>query len=139
MTYQDQIKSPLWQKKRLEIMEKDNFTCQICGDKETTLNVHHLHYKQGNLIHEYDDKCLITLCENCHKNEYDWQNMKLKDFCEDLMDYNFTMFEIMSVLSTIHIDKHCGRCNSITNICGDSTGCYTMTELKDLEDRRNGL
>ena len=98
-----------------------------------------MHYKQGNLIHEYDDKCLITLCENCHKNEHDWQNMKLKDFCEDLMDYNFTMFEIMSVLSTIHIDKYCGRCNSITNICGDSTGCYTITELKDLEDRRNGL
>jgi len=33
-----------WQKKRLEIMKRDKFTCRICGDTESTLSVHHLFY-----------------------------------------------------------------------------------------------
>jgi 5-methylcytosine-specific restriction endonuclease McrA len=36
--YSDQYKSPLWQKKRLEIMNRDKFTCQECGEKEKQLN-----------------------------------------------------------------------------------------------------
>ena len=38
MDYKEQIKSPKWQKRRLEIMQKDNFTCQLCGDTESMLN-----------------------------------------------------------------------------------------------------
>ena len=33
MNYSEQLKSPKWQKKRLEIMQRDKFTCQLCGDK----------------------------------------------------------------------------------------------------------
>lgn len=32
------------------------------------LNIHHNYYIQGLKPWEYDDKALITLCENCHKN-----------------------------------------------------------------------
>jgi len=31
MTYAEQLKSPKWQKKRLNIMERDQFRCQDCG------------------------------------------------------------------------------------------------------------
>lgn len=65
MTYSEQLKSPKWQKKRLEIMGRDKFTCQICGDKETQLNVHHKEYS-GNAW-EANNKDLTTICKHCHK------------------------------------------------------------------------
>lgn len=61
MDYKEQIKSPKWQKRRLEILQLDNFTCQICGDNEHTLNVHHLVYYKDKKIWEYEDWELITL------------------------------------------------------------------------------
>lgn len=67
MTYAEKLRSPKWQKRRLEIMERDRFSCQICSDTETTLNVHHLIYRQNADPWEYGDDELITLCEPCHR------------------------------------------------------------------------
>ncbi len=64
--YAQLLKHPKWQKKRLEILERDNFQCQLCKDKETTLHVHHLKYIDENKPWEYKNKDLITLCEDCH-------------------------------------------------------------------------
>jgi Zn finger protein HypA/HybF involved in hydrogenase expression len=69
MTYQELLKSPHWQRKRLEIMQRDDFTCQYCGDKETTLNIHHLLYLPNSEPWQYESDCLITVCENCHSDE----------------------------------------------------------------------
>jgi hypothetical protein len=66
-TYSEKLKDPRWQRKRLEIMERDTFTCVICGDDKSTLNVHHTYYGKGKLPWDYDIKHLITLCEPCHK------------------------------------------------------------------------
>ena len=65
-TYSDKLKSPKWQKKRLKIMDRDNFTCQKCGDTETQLHVHHKKYIDGKEPWDYEDSLLITLCDNCH-------------------------------------------------------------------------
>lgn len=65
-SYSDKLKSPKWQKKRLEIMKRDDFTCKKCGDTETQLHVHHKEYINGLDPWEYDNKFLITLCEDCH-------------------------------------------------------------------------
>lgn len=48
LTYSDKLKSPKWQKKRLEIMKRDKFACKLCGDTETQLHVHHKEYINGN-------------------------------------------------------------------------------------------
>jgi len=64
--YWQKLKDPRWQRKRLEIMERDNFECQNCGDKDTTLNVHHGYYEKGVDPWEYPDNSLVTLCEPCH-------------------------------------------------------------------------
>ncbi|MGC4244537.1 MAG: hypothetical protein QM686_20380 [Herbaspirillum sp.] len=66
--YADKLKDPRWQKKRLEVMQRDHFTCQDCGDKETTLNVHHLTYNGSNPW-DTDINQLVTLCESCHESE----------------------------------------------------------------------
>jgi len=65
--YSEKLKSPKWQKRRLEILHRDNFTCQICGDAETELQIHHKTY--SGEPHEALDDELITLCKHCHKCE----------------------------------------------------------------------
>lgn len=65
MKYSEQLKSHKWQKKRLEVLSRDNFTCCKCGDTETELHVHHLKYI-GNPI-ESDISDLETLCKHCHQ------------------------------------------------------------------------
>ena len=66
MTYQEKLKDPRWQKKRLEILERDNFTCQICYDTEKTLHVHHRWYEKNREPWDYPNDVYTTLCENCH-------------------------------------------------------------------------
>lgn len=65
MTYSDKLKDPRWQKKRLEIMKRDDFTCKYCGDKTTSLNIHHSYYRGEPW--ESPNESLITLCEDCHE------------------------------------------------------------------------
>lgn len=49
-------------------MQRDKFTCKLCKDTETTLNVHHKYYEQGKEPWEYPLSALVTLCEHCHEN-----------------------------------------------------------------------
>jgi hypothetical protein len=65
--YSELLKSPKWQKKRLEIMKRDKFACKLCGDTETQLHIHHKEYINGLNPWEYDNKYLITLCADCHE------------------------------------------------------------------------
>lgn len=70
MSYEEKLKDPRWQKKRLEIMERDKFTCQVCErgiNDGTPLNVHHLVYDKEKEPWEYASSDLITLCERCHQ------------------------------------------------------------------------
>ncbi len=66
-TYYEKLKDPRWQKKRLEVMDRDGFECQNCGATDKTLNVHHRAYLRGFEPWEYPDDSLETLCEDCHK------------------------------------------------------------------------
>jgi hypothetical protein len=71
-----------WQKLRLKIMERDEWTCQCCGVNESaTLNVHHQQYECGKAPWEYEDETLITLCEGCHKKLHDAKNELNKAIC----------------------------------------------------------
>jgi 5-methylcytosine-specific restriction endonuclease McrA len=63
--YSDKLKDPRWQKKRLEIMQRDNFTCCRCSDTKSSLNVHHLSYNGEPW--DQDSGKLITLCCHCHE------------------------------------------------------------------------
>lgn len=64
-TYYQKLQSPKWQKKRLEILNRDNFTCVKCGDTETQLHVHHKKYTKEP--YDAPNKDLETLCKHCHK------------------------------------------------------------------------
>lgn len=65
-TYAEKLRDPRWQKKRLKILERDQWTCQCCASAEINLQVHHLKYTNGNPW-DIADKYLVTLCEECHE------------------------------------------------------------------------
>lgn len=63
--YSEKLRDPRWQKRRLEIFERDKFTCQSCDRTDITLAVHHKYYKDCEPW-EYPNEALQTLCEVCH-------------------------------------------------------------------------
>jgi len=66
MTYSEKLKHPKWQKKRLEVFQRDNFKCILCNDSESTLHVHHKEYISGLEPWEYTLDNFQSLCEYCH-------------------------------------------------------------------------
>jgi hypothetical protein len=66
--YSELLKHPKWQKKRLHVLSRDNFTCQYCGDTEMELHVHHIKYEKGKSPIEISPQYLLTLCRDCHFN-----------------------------------------------------------------------
>ena len=65
--YSDELKSPLWQRKKTEIQIRDNFKCCLCGRDDIQIHVHHLAYLKGLKAWEYDNEMLVCLCELCHE------------------------------------------------------------------------
>lgn len=96
MDYLEQLKSPKWQKKRLEILNRDNFTCQSCGNKDSQLHVHHKSYLNGNSLWEYDDFTFITLCADCHS-----EITEKKRYIKYLIDYIFLNVDSINEFSKI--------------------------------------
>ena len=70
MNYKEQLKSPKWQKKRLEVLSLRGFKCENCANEEKQLHVHHRFYLKGRKAWEYDNDVLQVLCETCHENEH---------------------------------------------------------------------
>jgi 5-methylcytosine-specific restriction endonuclease McrA len=70
LQYQDLLKSPHWEAKRVSILIRDEYHCRNCGG-EQGLQVHHRQYhidKHGLKVKPWDyaDKYLVTLCAVCH-------------------------------------------------------------------------
>jgi len=77
ISYSDQLKHPNWQRRRLEILQRDDFTCQVCMNKDETLHVHHKQYVKGRAAWEYAEHELVTLCASCHEAMHE-QNDRMK-------------------------------------------------------------
>lgn len=102
--YLEALASPQWQKKRLEIMQRDNFTCQYCGCKDKTLHIHHKVYKNGKKPWEYDDKYLITLCDKCHEYITNDKNRLYEQFIyvrDNMREYGFSDAILNAILEHI--------------------------------------
>lgn len=97
--YTEQFKDPRWQKKRLEIMERDNFTCQMCGSKVKTLNVHHILYVPNRSPWDYLDEMLVTICEEDHESiksseNRDFMFLYQRSIAGICSDYRMNLFHI---------------------------------------------
>lgn len=59
-----------WQRLKNRVLERDNYTCQICGEKSGLMQVHHITYKNcRGKAYNAPMGDLITLCECCHAND----------------------------------------------------------------------
>lgn len=112
MTYSDKLKDPRWQKLRLEIFNRDKFTCQSCGDTKSNLHVHHKNYIPGLEPWETPLKLLITLCEFCHEEETLFQKECIKSITDFLRE-NFLSVDIKHITIAL---KGFFRENDISNI-----------------------
>ncbi|MGN6438511.1 MAG: HNH endonuclease [Agriterribacter sp.] len=65
--YPDRLNTPQWQKRRLEIITRDNCTCRYCSDQSTKLDIHHKYYITGKEPYEYPDEALVSACKPCHE------------------------------------------------------------------------
>lgn len=74
-SYYELLKHPQWQKKRLLVLERENFCCEHCGSDEKTLHVHHTYYESGLKPWEYPDESLHVLCEKCHADVQDMKTL----------------------------------------------------------------
>jgi hypothetical protein len=63
--YQEKLKDPRWQKVRLKVLERENWTCEMCKDKETEFQIHHESY-HGNPWDAPMEK-LRAYCKHCHQ------------------------------------------------------------------------
>ncbi len=77
------LQSDKWQKIRLKVLKRDHYQCLLCGNgvPQTTLNVHHITYKN---IFKENLEDLKLLCEQCHENlhyslGYPSQNLSILD------------------------------------------------------------
>ena len=97
----DNYKDPRWQKKRLEILNRDDWKCRSCGtsgDAENNLNVHHAYYEGGKMPWEYDNQVLISWCNKCHTKRHEIQKTIL------LYLVTFTLVEIDNLGFSDHPD-----------------------------------
>lgn len=69
--YFELLNHPMWQKKRLTILEMHGYECEECGETEKKLNVHHTYYEKGLKPWEYPNRSLRCLCDKCHKKAHE--------------------------------------------------------------------
>jgi 5-methylcytosine-specific restriction endonuclease McrA len=72
---------------RLEVYERDNYTCQCCGKRGTKLNAHHVFNFADNPDVRTSADNGVTLCINCHKDfhkQYGVRNTDDKQLSEFL-------------------------------------------------------
>lgn len=67
--YAEKLRDPRWQRKRLEILSRDDFTCQKCNSEENELHVHHRYYNFKTEPWDYPNEALVTICKYCHEEE----------------------------------------------------------------------
>ncbi|PKQ66877.1 hypothetical protein Rain11_2218 [Raineya orbicola] len=81
--YGSTLLDPRWKRKRLEIIERDNYRCIICKS-DKFLEVHHRQYhfsKSKNSFKypwEYPSHLMITLCRRCHQKGHRLYKVPIK-------------------------------------------------------------
>lgn len=84
MTYYEKLKDPRWQRLRLSVFERDEFTCQWCYSTDKELQIHHLSYTGEPW--ETPESELLTLCCDCHSRcERFIKDIRKNSFSRDLI------------------------------------------------------
>ncbi len=77
-TYKQLLNTFEWSVKRFKILRRDKFACSKCDHIKSRkqLQVHHTEYIDGLMPWEYEDKYLVTLCDECHSTHHGHKNLQ---------------------------------------------------------------
>lgn len=151
--YWQQLQDPRWQKRRLEIMSRDDFACANCCDQTSQLQVHHRWYAAGRMVWEYPDAALVTLCEECHKYEteaaaaaQDWETFLGLMFAVDRKNAGWCVFGMLEaaehdmglpkeqILATLlFAASHKMISKSTIELWGDQVDAFKQTVKKEAQ------
>lgn len=67
--YYDYLQSDSWKLKRQRVLWRDDFCCQFCSVVLTSEHLH-VHHKTYDRIFKERLSDLLTLCEDCHRDEH---------------------------------------------------------------------
>ena len=98
-SFSNAYSDPRWQKLRLRVFERDNYTCQFCGNTSIQQHAHHKWYRDGLLAYQYELKELITLCSICHQKTHDIQEKELKKASQFLKYIFFNPIDFQKLLT----------------------------------------
>lgn len=93
-TYAEKLRDPRWQKKRLEIFERDGWKCKYCGNADQELHVHHLTYN-GNPWN-VENYFLVTLCKECHEFETKYESQTMLSIKVQLAHLGMASWRLLS-------------------------------------------
>ena len=136
MEYSEKLKHPKWQKKRLEILQRDNFTCVLCGDTETELQVNHLKYTGEP--YEAPNEDLETLCKHCHALKHfmvEVKILKIKKF-----EKKIGFYYVINTEDTTAFLKYEDKINQVVLIgeCGFGFNSDVLKTLFEFNNNNNG-
>lgn len=111
--FKDQWTDPRWQKKRLEIMNRDKWMCRVCKENKEMLSVHHIHYglKEDHIgPWDYSNGTLLTVCESCHEvlHKYPYYMKCCHDYLDVALEYDLLNGDIFLDLYSRWADMNYG-------------------------------
>ncbi len=98
--YAEKLLDPRWQKRRLQIFDRDDWCCQICSNPELTLHVHHRWYEGEPW--EAPDEALVTLCAECHANETESWDKEASNLIRELRRRQLNSSDVASLMCAFH-------------------------------------
>lgn len=76
--HDEELKSKQWKQKREEVFDRYGKQCVECGRKRG-IQVHHLVYRKGRHLWEYNTDELIPLCKKCHQKVHEDKNHRFHE------------------------------------------------------------
>ncbi|MEO7048902.1 MAG: hypothetical protein ABI091_26605 [Ferruginibacter sp.] len=106
MDYKEKLKKTIWQKRRLQIFERDKWVCQSssCKTPDDNLNVHHKLYFDYIDPWAYPDDMLVTLCNTCHTKENDREKLE-KHLANTLQMKGFFVSDLLAMSCLMETDE----------------------------------
>lgn len=101
MNYSEKLKDPRWQRKRLEVLQREDFTCETCKAIEKTLHVHHKFYETGKEPWEYPLEAFMVLCVDCHEEE-ESEKQYFKEMVVNVLKSGFTYGQLNTYLHGLY-------------------------------------
>lgn len=98
------LRDPRWQRRRLEIFDRDNFCCVECGNSRDTLHIHHRRYIKNIEPWDYPASLLMTVCEKCHEAfHFDTGRLTVGEYLESTLRFYGADADILRRLQVVFI------------------------------------